>query len=162
MATRKASEATIRAALRAGHPAEIVYWDRGGPPGRGYEANWLAVRDDGKALTGELLRTRFDPADPPYRTDRFRLVFPTRLAGIDKVVSALAGGPFAEEEKPPIGGVTAITISIEAGAAKLARTFYQKVPQALVPLEARLVKLARACEEQGEHSVVERDEDVTS
>jgi hypothetical protein len=122
----------------------IDYWDRGGPPGKGYEADLLTERADGEVL----LRTRFDlDYRPPFRTEQYAGQRPT--AATVRALSALViqafEGSFSEEAPAPIGDVTKITIKAyvvppappaDQGAVPppLEKTFFQKLPGDLAAL----------------------------
>lgn len=129
---------------------QYVFWDRGGPPGRGYEADHLLVtmRSGGSELL--FRKTRFDPTSPPYRTDHYvlnlpeeQVVDPTQLAG------AVFAEEFPEEKDPRIGGVTKITMRFVSGDENLEKTFFQRVPPVLGPAYARAKELMARCEREG-------------
>jgi len=148
-------------ALAGGAPAEIVIWDRGGPPGPSYESNQLTTVDDGSVLHAVFLKTRYDRDNPPFRSDEYKKDFP-RLKGTDKLAMAIFGRTYAEETDPRIGGVTKITITIRLLTApgttsdEVSKTFYQRLPGDLGSLDARFREMARVCEQEGTHVTLAR------
>lgn len=149
-AIREELLARLRSAAESGdlQGIGVDFWDRGGPPGRGYESDVLIVRPDVEVL----LRTRFDDAyAPPFRTEEH-----TRPAEREgrKALAELAlralEGTFAEETPAKIGGVTRISIKVylvpdkpspdTEPPAEVVKTFFQRLPEEL----ASLGDLARA------------------
>lgn len=134
----------LREAVKSGDPGRlgVDYWDRGGPPGQGYESDVLIARPEATAL----LRTRFDKAyAPPFRVEEYTDSGDLTVRGA-LLVGALAAfdKTFPEEAPLPIGGVTKISIKVyvtpPADAKvtepppEIVKTFFAKVPDELVPL----------------------------
>lgn len=138
----------LQRAVASAAPMELVFWDRGGPPGPGYESDHLTLRDEGRALTAVVRRTRFDDRVPTFHTEEATSTFP-RLRGTEKLVAAIFGRRHAEETDPRVGGGTRITISARALAgadagAEASKTFFERLPQELAPLDRRFREMIEA------------------
>lgn len=143
-------------AVADGASIEIVYWDRGGPPGPGYESNHLTLLDDGKGTSAQYLKVRYDRSNPPYRTDKYVAKTPERLNGADALIRTLGGPTFREENNPNIGGVTKISVTVSVAGQSLERLFYQHLPEVLKPLEQRALRTLELCEAEGFHTIEPR------
>ncbi len=134
----------LRTAVATGDPGGlgIDCWDRGGPPGQGYESDVLIVRPEVEVL----LRTRFDRAyEPPFRVEEYTTV---PDAAVRSQLAALAlqafEQTFPEEQPVPMGGATKISLKVyvspppgepvTAPPPEIAKTFFLKLPDALAPL----------------------------
>jgi hypothetical protein len=137
--------------IEAGAATELVLWDRGGPPGPGYESNHLTVRDEGGTMSGIYVRTRYDRDTPPYRVDEYETVFAKPLGGLAALAERVFGVAYPEEEEPDLGGVTKLTVEMSAGGVTATKTFYERWPEPLRALGGHLETLARECEEKGTH-----------
>lgn len=138
----------VRLAVTTGDPSRlgIDYWDRGGPPGQGYESDLLTARPEATTLR----RARFDATyAPPFRVEEYtesgdddlrRALLVSALAAFEKT--------YSEETPLPVAGLTKISIKVyvtpPAGAPvnepppEITKTFFARVPDELAPL-ARLV-----------------------
>ena len=149
--------------LTRGARIELVLWDRGGPPGPGYESDQLTMRDDGSALNAAYLKTRFDDENPPFRGDEYQKAFP-KLVGNEKLAKVIFGRTYAEEADPRIGGVTKITVtlrtrtdSMASAGSELSKTFFQRLPDELAALDKRFREMLRLCEAEGTHTRLARE-----
>jgi len=132
-------------ASRSGELGSLVieYWDRGGPPGDGFESDQLTLKTDRGSDVNVFVRTRFDNQyEPPFRAEEFTspldksaiLVICNEIVGSNAIQSS-----FPEETPIPVGGATKITLKVRAGQVEVSKTFYDHVPAALQELE-RLMK----------------------
>jgi hypothetical protein len=148
----------MRAALEdaaPGAPRICRYWDRGGPPGRGYQANLLYLTDTGDDLEAVFSKTRFDELSPPYKTERYVLhLAPAERVDLVALTDSLLSRTYAEEQKPPIGGATKITVGVRCSGAEVEKTFYQKLPAELAPIGERCEALMGRCEALGEKTTI--------
>jgi hypothetical protein len=129
---------------------KLDVWDRGGPPGRGYESNLLEFWHSRKSLCVKYTKARFDPARPPYKVDRFLLVqkdVQTKwFSGL--VDAGLFVRSFAEEIDPGIGDVTKITFTLMLdGKEQASQTFFQSLPPTFNALKSQLVEWMKECED---------------
>lgn len=129
----------------------IDTWDRGGPPGQGYEAELLLEHAEG----GTLKRTRFDRVyEPPFRVEEYTApaLPPEGVRTLAKQALRAFEGTFTEDLDPHIGGVTKISIKAyvvggdaAAGSPEIMKTFFQKLPDSLAELRelvaARMAEL---------------------
>lgn len=145
--------AKLKAASETGSLGDLAIelWDRGGPPGKGFESDLLQVLAGGEKLT----HTRFDPAyAPPFRVEEYTgpadPAVVRELAGL--AVTALEG-TYTEELPVPVGGVTKIslrayeTAGSEEPAPEVAKTFFEHLPKELGALgelvKARMAELMK-------------------
>ena len=130
---------------------EFSYWDRGGPPGNGYESNLLEITGEGSQVRLRYTKTRFDETKPPYRVERFQLTGqnPRALTSVGKKLVEMFSGEFAEEHPLPIGDVTKLTFSIGDGRHSLSKTFYREMPRELRSLQQDLEGMMQRCEKDG-------------
>jgi hypothetical protein len=131
-------------AAQSGNPGalEIEYWDRGGPPGPGYESDHLVFKTDAGRPVEIYTRARFDRGfNPPFRAEEyvhsldgaaFRAVCAQILA------SDVFGTSFDEEKPVPIGDVTKISLTLRSGNGELSKLFYQRIPDRLAELDRSL------------------------
>jgi hypothetical protein len=140
--------------------AEFSYWDRGGPPGPGYESNYLQLWGDDRVIHLRCTKTRFDELAPPYRVEQYDLDYPQPQPVLfaEIVEKKLFTRAFAEETPLPIGGVTKLTFAVTDGSDFLEKTFYGQVPPELEPLKNQLEELMLLCERQGKKTVLSKEE----
>lgn len=151
-----ALQALLERLATPGSSAEFTYWDRGGPPGAGYESNHLTVAGNENETRVVYLKTRFDPDKPPYKSEEFELPpQPKRMIGYADVAKRLCSETFPEETPAPIGDVTKLTLTVQSGDLSVDKTFYEKMPAALVPFEDQLKALIVRCEKEGKATVVD-------
>lgn len=133
---------------------ELELWDRGGPPGRGYQQNILSVSPSGAAWRAVYTKVRWDEEHPPYRSDEYTAVLPHEEGAS---VIALAERAFEhehdEETDPRVGGQTKLTLTVRGDGADREKTFFLAWPDELQPLRARLEALMARAEAQGEHRI---------
>jgi hypothetical protein len=122
---------------------EVEFWDRGGPPGHGYESNQLSMKEDHGVRIQTFLRTRFDATyTPPFCVEEFRRpVEDYTLRPFLRLVARALVSSHSEESPVPIGDTTKITILARVDGAESSKTYYQKLPEDL----ADLGRLASAC-----------------
>ncbi|MFO0762287.1 MAG: hypothetical protein U0359_37960 [Byssovorax sp.] len=117
---------------------QIEYWDRGGPPGPGYESDQLVLKVDRGAQISVHTSARFDGTfEPPFRAEE--RICPADPAALRALCRALAdldvlGTSFPEEKPIPVGGATKITITVREGTTEIAKTYYDHLPARLAPL----------------------------
>lgn len=119
---------------------QIEYWDRGGPPGPGYESDQLVLKVDGGAAVAIHTRARFDGAfDPPFcAEERICAADPAAVRALCRALVDLdvLGASFAEEKPIAVGGATKITITVREGGSEVAKTYFDHLPSRLTPLVA--------------------------
>lgn len=119
---------------------QIEYWDRGGPPGPGYESDQLVLAAERGATLCTHTSARFDGTfEPPFRAEE--RTCPADPAAVRALCKALAdldvlGASFAEEKPIAVGGATKITITVREGSTEIAKTYYDHLPARLLPLVA--------------------------
>ncbi|MCC6553312.1 MAG: hypothetical protein IT372_09875 [Polyangiaceae bacterium] len=140
----------LRQAAASGSLASVgfYYWDRGGPPGAGYESDLLVLRLAGAEPVAELERKRFDPAfSPPFRVEEYsERVDAATVRPLAAQLERAFARTFPEETQVPIADVTKITISAFSGDKEISKTFHERLPEDLRELgelvRARLDALA--------------------
>ncbi len=140
----------LRAAVASGDAERlgVDFWDRGGPPGEGYESDVLIVRPEVEVL----VRTRFDKAfAPPFRVEEHKAP-PDDAARGELLAAALQAfeKAFPEEQAVPMGGATKVSVKVYVSPPpdkpvttpppEITKTFFLKLPDELASLD----KLARA------------------
>lgn len=140
----------LRAAVASGDAERlgVDFWDRGGPPGQGYESDVLIVRPEVEVL----MRTRFDKAfAPPFRVEEHKAP-PDDAARGELLALALQAfeKAFPEEQAVPMGGATKVSLKVYVSPPpdkpvttpppEITKTFFLKLPDELASLD----KLARA------------------
>lgn len=139
---RSRLSARLAEAARSGDlgDLQIEYWDRGGPPGPGYESDQLILKVDRGRPVVLHTRARFDGAfDPPFRAEE--RIAPADLAAARALCRSLAeldllGTTFPEEKPIAVGGATKITVTVREGKSEIARTYHDHLPARLAPLKA--------------------------
>ena len=136
--------ARLRRAVAGGDPERlgIDFWDRGGPPGQGYESDVLIVRPEVEVL----MRTRFDRKyEPPFRVEeRTGTAEPEARKRLAALVLQAFDQAFPEEQPVRVGGATKISIKVyvspaagDASAApspEIVKTVFEKLPDELAAL----------------------------
>jgi hypothetical protein len=119
---------------------QIEYWDRGGPPGPGYESDQLVLKVDQGRLVALHTRARFDGAfEPPFcAEERTCAADPAAVRALCHALADLdvIGTSFPEEKPIPVGGATKITVTVREGSTEVARTYHDHLPARLAPLKA--------------------------
>lgn len=138
---------------------QFSYWDRGGPPGQGFESNYLElIGHGGRTPLIVYTKTRFDPAKPPYRVEKYEM--PESSSNLPDFSTMADVGlfdhAFPEENSLPIGDVTKITVHLAAPGRSFEKTFYRDLPSSLVSIKKQFENLMKDCESKGKKSVVEQ------
>lgn len=142
--------ARLRRAVASGDPERlgIDFWDRGGPPGQGYESDVLIARPEVEVL----MRTRFDRKyEPPFRVEEYTgAPDPEATKRLLTLVLQAFDRTFPEEQPVRMGGVTKLSVKVyvsppegepPAGPGpEITKTFFEKLPDELTALG----QLARA------------------
>jgi hypothetical protein len=133
--------ARLRKAVESGDTERLAFdfWDRGGPPGQGFESDLLSLRPEGEALT----RTRFDRKyEPPFRVEeRTGSASPEARMRFATLAERAFDKTFPEEEPVRKGGVTKLSIKVylspPAGqppaepGLEMEKTFFERLPDEL-------------------------------
>jgi hypothetical protein len=122
----------------------VTFWDRGGPPGPGFESDQLTV----DASTIRATRGRADRGRRMFLISECSLPLDrASIAWLEHVVASPMWRAAAQSAGRRRDG-TKITFSIRSAELHLERTFYAGIPEDLVPLdrEARAL-LDRALQE---------------
>lgn len=137
---------------------KFSYWDRGGPPGDGYESNFLEVETEAAEATVRFTKVRYDEAQPPYRVEVFLTRVPLSEVALLRCLGELApwSSSYPEEVSRGIGDDTKITLTIGLSPRSVNKTFHGALPRRLARLGEEVVRLMKYCEEHGEKTVSHR------
>ncbi|MSP24719.1 MAG: hypothetical protein EXR75_06045 [Myxococcales bacterium] len=127
---------------------EVVFWDRGGAPGPGYEQNLLTITRIGDGWNAVYTKVRWDRQRPPYRSDEYSAVVPeAEAASLLGLLERALEETYAEETDTATGDETKLTLKL--GARE--KTFFARWPQALAELRERMEALMARCQAEGTH-----------
>lgn len=118
---------------------EIEYWDRGGPPGQGFESDHIVFKSIHGQPVEVYTRTKFDNSyEPPFLAEEFSHMIDRQV--IQQVATQLLQlrvfeSSFPEENDPHIGDVTEISITARSDGNEVSNLYYDHIPTQLKAIE---------------------------
>jgi hypothetical protein len=128
---------------------ELELWDRGGPPGRGYEQNLLSITPDGSRWKARYTKVRWDEKNPPYGSEEYEVALaPADGATLIELAERAFDRSYDEESDQTVADGTKLTLTIRERGREREKTFFVGWPKDLAELDERLDALMRRAEQQ--------------